>query len=179
MRFLAVISLALLVLTGCQVADESRRNRQQEYSAEMTRVRPLAEQRDAKAQTRVGVMYEMGWGVTKDHKEAVRWYRKAAEQGHATAQNNLGVMYADGWGVPQDYKEAVRWWRKAAKQGALYAPQHLVSLERQLRRKGNRPPRSRQASKPPSSIDTAPSARKQQKELERLRREIARLKKEK
>ena len=50
----------------------------------------------------------------------------------------------------------------------------LTSLEKKLRADGNWPPRSRQASKPP-----APSASKQQKELERLRRENARLKKEK
>jgi TPR repeat protein len=115
--------------------------------------RPLAEQGDAKAQNRLGEMYHVGHGVTKDKAEAVRWWRKAAEQGDADAQAWLGVMYYEGWGVTQDYKEAVRWWRKAAKQGDALAHTNLARLEKQLRREGNWPPRSRQASKPP-----APSA---------------------
>ena len=68
MRFLAVITLALLVLTGCQTGPD--------YAAKLERIRPLAEQGDADAQT------------------------------------------------------------------------VLAQLEKQLRREGNRPPRSRQASKP-------------------------------
>jgi uncharacterized protein len=50
-------------------------------------------------------MYENGWGVSKDDKEAAKWYRLAAAQGNAIAQNNLGTMYRDGHGVPQDAKE--------------------------------------------------------------------------
>ena len=56
MRYLAVITLALLVLTGCQTPD---------YAAELKRIRPLAEQGDAKAQTRIGVMYRWGDGVKR------------------------------------------------------------------------------------------------------------------
>ena len=56
-------------------------------------------------------------GVTKDHGEAVRWYRMAAEQGHADAQNNLGNAYYFGAGVSKDHGEAVRWYRMAAEQG--------------------------------------------------------------
>lgn len=79
--------------------------------------RKPAEQGDAGAQFRLGLMYYLGQGVTQDYAEAVRWYRKAAEQGYAIAQFNLGVMYNKGRGVTQDYAEAVRWHRKAAEQG--------------------------------------------------------------
>ncbi len=41
------------------------------------------EQGDAYAQFLLGVIYEIGRGVTKDESEAVKWYRKAAEQGDA------------------------------------------------------------------------------------------------
>nr|WP_289113933.1 tetratricopeptide repeat-containing serine protease family protein [uncultured Halomonas sp.] len=110
----------------------------------------------------------------KDYATALRHWRPLAKQGDADAQLWLGSMYEYGWGVTKDLKEAVRWYRKAAEQGHSYAQSSVDGLEKQLRAEGNRPPRSRQASKPP-----APSASKQQKELERLRREIARLKKEK
>ena len=75
------------------------------------------EQRDAKAQYNLGVMYAKGDGVEKDYGEAVKWYTKAAEQGHASGQNNLGVMYAKSDGVVQDYREALKWYTKAAQQG--------------------------------------------------------------
>jgi hypothetical protein len=84
-----------------------------------------AERGEAWAQNNLGVMYENGKGVTRDDKEAVRWYTKAAEQGNAVAQNNLGVMYANGKGVTRDDKEAVRWYTKAAEQGNAMAQKNL------------------------------------------------------
>ena len=93
MRFLAVITLALLVLTGCQsypLREDAKAHR--DAAAEFKRIRPLAEQGDAGAQYRLGVMYQLGWGVTKDYKEAIRWYRRVAEQGDADAQKILGNM---------------------------------------------------------------------------------------
>jgi len=77
----------------------------------------LAEQGEAEAQYLLGNRYSIGYGVSQDYKEAVRWYQKAAEQGCANAQYNLGVAYSTGQGVPQDYKKAVKWYRKAAEQG--------------------------------------------------------------
>ncbi len=47
-----------------------------------------------------------GLGVVQDHKEAVKWYRKAAEQGYVFAQENLGIMYAVGLGVAQDWRSS-------------------------------------------------------------------------
>ena len=42
---------------------------------------PLAENGNAKAQNILGVMYNLGHGIQKDHKEAIKWFRLAAEQG--------------------------------------------------------------------------------------------------
>src|ERR1017187_2848162 len=80
-------------------------------------LRGKAEQGNALAQAKLGLMYENGDGVPQDYAEAVRWYHKAADQGNAYAQCSLGFMYENGQGVPQDYAEAVRWFRKAADQG--------------------------------------------------------------
>jgi TPR repeat protein len=76
-----------------------------------------ADQGNANAQSNLGVCYKNGTGVTKDEREAVRWYRLAADQGKAAAQFNLGVCYADGTGVSKDERESVRWYRLAADQG--------------------------------------------------------------
>ena len=53
---------------------------------------------DAEAQYNLGVAYQNGQGVPKNHIEAAKWFRKAAEQKHAKAQNLLGAMYRDGQG---------------------------------------------------------------------------------
>ncbi len=63
---------------------------------------PQAKAGDRDAQYGVGLAYEHGRGVPKDHKEAVKWFRRAAEQGLATAQNWMGYIYEHGSGLPQD-----------------------------------------------------------------------------
>jgi len=62
-------------------------------------------------------MYAKGQGVTKDYKEAVRWFHKAAMQGYASAQRNLGAMYAKGQGVAQNDVLASVWTNVAAANG--------------------------------------------------------------
>ncbi len=69
-------------------------------------IRRAADQRDASAQTNLGVLYDEGRGVPQDLAEAVRWSRRAALQGHASAQFNFGLRLAIGQGVPVDLVEA-------------------------------------------------------------------------
>lgn len=73
----------------------------------------------------MGYCYYEGLGVTKDAKEAVKWYRKAAEQGNETAQFNLGLCYILGDGTKKDYHEADKWLKKAADQGNEDAKEFL------------------------------------------------------
>ena len=87
------------------------------YANALVYWRPLAEQGDEKAQSRLGLMYYEGQGVVQDGKEAVKWYRLAAEQGNAKAQSNLGKMYARGQGVIQDNVYAHMWFNIAASNG--------------------------------------------------------------
>ena len=89
--------------------------------------RKAAEQGDANAQIKLGVMYYQGNDIPQDYAEAVNWFRKAAEQGLASAQYYLGAMYANGQGVAQNYAEAVNWFRKAAEQGHAEA-QHNIGV---------------------------------------------------
>src|SRR4051812_32069559 len=58
--------------------------------AELTR---KAEQGDAEAQYNLGVVHDLGIGVTKSYAESGKWYLKAASQGLAEAQFQLGVRY--------------------------------------------------------------------------------------
>ena len=95
-----------------------------DYATALQEFKPLAEQGDARAQFRLGVMYFKGQGVPRDYAEAVKWFRKAAEQGEATtlegrgtiamAQHSLGLMYEKGLGVPQNSVLAHMWVNLAA-----------------------------------------------------------------
>ena len=76
----------------------------------------------AAAQTKLGVMYLRGLGVTKNKTIAVEYFRKAAEQGDNQGQFNLAWMYQHGCGISKDLTAAAYWYGKAADQG------HLSSL---------------------------------------------------
>jgi len=73
------------------------------------------------AQYRLVRMYQDGFYVKKDIKEAVKWLRKSAEQGNPLGQAVLGACYMDGIGVEKDYYKAVEWYRRAAEQGDAWA----------------------------------------------------------
>ena len=83
-------------------------------STEIEQLRLAAEQGDASAQFRLGLLYDTGEGVPQDYQEAVKWYRLAAEQGNARAQGALGAMHAFGQGGGQDYVRAHKWVNLAA-----------------------------------------------------------------
>lgn len=79
-----------------------------------------AVQGDAAAQTRLALCYFEGKGVSKDYKEAIKWFRKAAELGNADAAHYLGWCYSGGYGVDTDYEQALSWHLLAALRGKKY-----------------------------------------------------------
>jgi uncharacterized protein len=89
--------------------------------------RKAADQGDATAQTKIGIMYADGQGVPQDFVEAAKWFRQAADQGHPSAQFLLGLLYAGGEGVAKDRVTAAKWFRQAADQGHATA-QFLLGL---------------------------------------------------
>jgi TPR repeat protein len=115
-------SVAVVQLAGQQTKADQK---------PIEQVKAKAEAGDAKSQVELGLRYDKGAGVVKDHTEAAKWYRKAAEQNYAEAQYNLGVGYYKGEGVAKDQAEAVKWYRKAAEQNLAIAQYNLgVCYER-------------------------------------------------
>jgi len=112
MRLLTAVIIVFLLLTASVRGQNFEETRQ------------LAEQGNADAQLRLGLMYANGKGVPENDAEAVKWYHKAAEQGNAIAQSRLGYMYEYGNGVARNVAEAVKWYRKAAEQGFANSPFH-------------------------------------------------------
>ena len=64
--------------------------------------------------------------MSRNDKEAVRWYQKAAVQDHPGAQFTLGAMYAAGRGVTVSDLDAVQWYRKAAERNHAEAQYNLA-----------------------------------------------------
>ncbi len=126
MLTLLLWSLPSLVFAGYQEGIDAFDR--MDYQTALKEFKALADQNDARGQYGMGVMYDIGEGVSQNSKEAAKWYRLAAEQGSADAQNNLGAMYEAGEGLPQDYDEAVKWYRRAAEGGNFDAPNNLGAL---------------------------------------------------
>ena len=124
-RVLALVFVGGLLLQGvaiCQVLQtEAQRKLFDEIKAD-------AEKGNAERQDTLGVFYLIGYGVTENKAEAVKWFRKAAEQGNPAAQSNLGSCYSEGKGVEQNYVEALKWFRKAAEQGDVAGRAMLGSM---------------------------------------------------
>ena len=95
---------------ACDLHDQGR------YAEALSIYQYLAEQDHAKAQFKLGLMYELGQSVAQDYSQAFHWYLKAAEQGEANAQYNVAIKYKTGQGVTQDDTKASYWYRKAAGQ---------------------------------------------------------------
>ena len=88
------------------------------YNAETERELYAAEQGNAKAQYRIGRLFEHdGDGVPKNLSKAREWYLKAAEQGHGLAQLETGNMMERGQGgAKQISAEILEWNLKAVRQ---------------------------------------------------------------
>jgi uncharacterized protein len=81
----------------------------------------LANAGDARAQYRVGAMYDFGIGGAADHTTAFEWYRKSAAGDNADAQYALGEHLMTARDQHSNPAEAIAWYRKAAAHGHLQA----------------------------------------------------------
>ena len=88
---------------------------------------PLAKAGDCGAQYRMGALYFLGAGVTKNYETAHQWWLTAANRGQAFSQGLLANMYAHdsvgietvamnmgfdckkGCGYPENMAEAYKW----------------------------------------------------------------------
>ncbi|NOR65238.1 MAG: hypothetical protein GQ468_04405 [Candidatus Scalindua sp.] len=140
-HFFAVIFLSVLIMgtisTHVMAEDASetmeaakRAVRMRHYSKAVGLFHTLAFKGDADAKYQLGVFFQMGRGVPKDHVKAIEWYKKAAEHGHVRSQFNLGTMYESGWGTVPDYQKAYDCYQKAAAQGHDKAKAKCLKLRK-------------------------------------------------
>jgi uncharacterized protein len=101
---------------------------QRNYARALQLLAPLAEQGDAVAQLKLGIIFSRGKVNSPDHGAALRWRTKAAKQGQAEAQFELGRIYRDGLGTRVDGKVAAYWFGRAAEKDTSHAINALGEL---------------------------------------------------
>ena len=129
-----VIFLSPILLIGCyKIHNTSNQQNSQvqtlpEEDSELIKLNRLAEQGNAEAQYRLGLMYDMGEDVNQDYSKAFEWYEKSANQGLASSQSKLGSMYRYGKGVEVNHAKATEWYFKAYEQGDEIAGYQLGTI---------------------------------------------------
>jgi hypothetical protein len=83
---------------------------------------------NASAALEIGLLYDSGWGVAKDHAMAARWYRIAQSGGNTVAMRRLATLYYAGWGVEKDQGKTIELALKSANAGESYAAYGLAEF---------------------------------------------------
>jgi uncharacterized protein len=110
-----LVALVCLAMSACADVEPPTPTREVDKAA-VTTLRKSAEQGNATAQNRLGLLYTQGQGIPQDRGLAKQWFEKAAEQGNAGAQVNLGTLYLLGQGALDSDQMALFWFRQAAEQ---------------------------------------------------------------
>ncbi|CAF1183521.1 unnamed protein product [Didymodactylos carnosus] len=109
----------------------------QDYDQSAVYFAEAARQGNAEGMYNLGMMYDRGQGVKKDHRLATQFFEKAALQpaqlpktnlpniGVAEAQHALGLRYYNGVDVPKNYAAAANWYKRAAENGCEQAANNL------------------------------------------------------
>lgn len=105
---------------------------ERDFSQATTWFKKAAEQGNAYAQTRLGIIHQYGLGTEADTDLANAYYKQAAEANYAPAQLQIGLTYQQGIGKPIDNQVATQWFAKALKNGSDAAQGHLDDLFQQV-----------------------------------------------
>lgn len=87
----------------------------EKYLEAMKLLLPLAEQGDLKSQSKVGLVYMLGFNGRRDIGRAIFWLQKAASCGEGEAAHNLGTLYLTCEPDSPKCDEKSRYWYSEAK----------------------------------------------------------------
>ena len=93
LTFLLALTFLFLFVSSCSdnFQDAIDAFNKKKYKEAVRLWSPLAEQGDAIAQYKLGMMYSKGQ-VQHDYDEAIKWFRLAAEQGDVAAKSQLDLL---------------------------------------------------------------------------------------
>jgi TPR repeat protein len=83
----------------------------------LQQIQKHASQGNAEAQSCLGQLYLLGWGIQADAAKAWDLFQLAAQGGSARAMTRIGAMYEQGLHVRKDYKKAFQWHLRSATLG--------------------------------------------------------------
>lgn len=134
-RALAVVGWVLvLAATGTSPQAQERPDdgasalAREDYTTALTLFGEEAAAGSGRAQLALGLMHDLGLGVTRDLSKAFEWYQKAAAQGIAQAQFNAGVMLDSGLVSARDAEAAAVLYARAAINGSARGQYNLALL---------------------------------------------------
>jgi TPR repeat protein len=116
-----LIALFNQMATADELTDALTHYAKLDYARALELLTPLAEQGNAVAQLKLGIIYLRAEGVPRDDVAALAWLTRAAEQGQTDAQFELGIMHRDGLGTRTNGKLAMQWFQRAAERGMPHA----------------------------------------------------------
>ena len=128
----AVYRLASMRFTGVGLKADPVEGRKL-FTQSLSGLKKLAEEGDADARGKLGVLYVMGVAVGQDFTKAVALFNKAAEAGNTKAQYDLAGSYLEGKSVASNPTLAGEWFEKAAQAGHGPAQIQLGILSIQAR----------------------------------------------
>lgn len=121
---LAFYELAILYQSGNKV-EENKTAEEEYFKKALPLLIKTANQNDPRAQYRLAVMYEYGYGgVTKDQKESESLDELAAKNGHWLAEMRHGSNFKD----KGDFYAAADWLCRSAKKGYTHGMRTLADL---------------------------------------------------
>lgn len=109
--FKLVLACQVIVCFGCGYAEHERREQAAASALESCSAG------DQVACTELGEMYQLGRGVTRSSKEAIRYYRPACDEGVLRACNKLGLIYQGDFDLPADFGKVQSYLRDACEAG--------------------------------------------------------------
>ena len=98
------------------------------FDKAFARLQALANEGYAKAQMRLGFMYDRGIVLKQDYATAIKWYEKAIKNGDADALVWLGFMYQRGTGVEKNSEKSAELYREGINKGSKMAYAFLGTL---------------------------------------------------
>jgi uncharacterized protein len=98
------------------------------YKVAYEKLKPIADNGNAKAQYRIGQMHQLGYGFPKNDHKAIMLFMKSAQLGSEDAQYELGNLYSSE--KHKDYKLSARYYREAAENKHFIAQYRLGEMYR-------------------------------------------------
>jgi len=121
----ALVFASALAVRAASFDDAVAAYQNRDYTAAMRIWQELGEAGDTRAIYNLGVLFDLGQGVTPDPARAAAYFQRAAQAGHVRGMSNYGRLLEQGRGVPKNEEQAAYWFQKAAEGGLAEAQYNL------------------------------------------------------